>query len=500
MRVVIDGTITHLDELHHAAHRRHVRQRAARRRRPPRRCRRQRAAASPTRSAPRSARATAIASSSSPRRFRRRSRRKPSTRLRFTERYECANDGTRAPSPTPQLFSFNNPRGACRRCNGFGATLEYDEALIVPYPTRTLRDGAIDPWTKPRYDNKRRALAEFAKRERHLDGHAVAEAARRGAPEAAHGEGQGLQGHLPVPRRSRGQEVQAVHPRLPAAVSDGAGMPRLSRHQAAARGAPRARRRPQHRRGERAAGGSPARVDSLASSSADFERQIARTFSRRRATACSSCATSGSATSRSNRATRTLSGGEAQRIGLANSLGSQLVDTLYVLDEPSIGLHPRDMDRLLRLLHRLRDGGNTVLVVEHDLEAIRAADYMVELGPGERRARAASSSSRDRSRRIAESPLTGAYLTGAKRIPVPAERRRARTALDHAHRRARAQPQGRRHQDPARRRDGGDRRLRHRQEHARTRRAASRARDAAARRAHAPSSTSARRVGALRQL
>ena len=83
-----------------------------------------------------------------------------------------------------------------------------------------------------------------------------------------------------------------------------------------------------------------------------------------------------------DRATRTLSGGEAQRIGLANSLGSQLVDTLYVLDEPSIGLHPRDIDRLLSLLHRLRDGGNTVLVVEHDLEAIRRADYMVELGPG----------------------------------------------------------------------------------------------------------------------
>src|SRR5206468_12597675 len=92
--------------------------------------------------------------------------RTPSTQLRFTERYECANDGTRAPSPTPQLFSFNSPRGACSRCNGFGATLEYDETLIVPYPTRSLRDGAIDPWTKPRYDNKRRALAEFAKRER----------------------------------------------------------------------------------------------------------------------------------------------------------------------------------------------------------------------------------------------------------------------------------------------------------------------------------------------
>ncbi len=124
-----------------------------------------------------------------------------------------------------------------------------------------------------------------------------------------------------------------------------------------------------------------------------------------------------------HRGTRTLSGGEAQRIGLANSLGSQLVDTLYVLDEPSIGLHPRDMDRLLRLLHRLRDGGNTVLVVEHDPEAIRAADYMVELGPGSGE-KGGHLVFNGPISRIAESPLTGAYLTGRREIPVPAERRR----------------------------------------------------------------------------
>src|SRR4029079_5637830 len=87
-------------------------------------------------------------------------------KLAFTERFQCPDDGTVAPAPTPQLFSFNNPRGACSQCNGFGAILEYDEALMVPHPSRSLRDGAIDPWTKPRYDNKRRALAEFAKRER----------------------------------------------------------------------------------------------------------------------------------------------------------------------------------------------------------------------------------------------------------------------------------------------------------------------------------------------
>ena len=100
-------------------------------------------------------------------------------KLRFTERFQCANDGTLAPTPTPQLFSFNNPRGACPRCNGFGAILEYDESLVIPHPARSLRDGAIDPWTKPRYDNKRRALAEFAGLKRRLRRTATGRTRRR---------------------------------------------------------------------------------------------------------------------------------------------------------------------------------------------------------------------------------------------------------------------------------------------------------------------------------
>ncbi len=182
-----------------------------------------------------------------------------------------------------------------------------------------------------------------------------------------------------------------------------------------------------------------------------------------------------------NRATRTLSGGEAQRIGLANSLGSQLVDTLYVLDEPSIGLHPRDMDRLLRLLHRLRETGNTVLVVEHDPEAIRAADYMVELGPasGEKGGQLVFAGPIDAAAKPADRRVSD------RRARDPRARRAApaRAPLDHAHRRARAQPQGRRHQDPARRRDGRDRRFRIWKEHTHTRCAAPGPRDALARRA-----------------
>ena len=140
-----------------------------------------------------------------------------------------------------------------------------------------------------------------------------------------------------------------------------------------------------------------------------------------------------------NRGTRTLSGGEAQRIGLANSLGSQLVDTLYVLDEPSIGLHPRDMDRLLRLLLRLRDGGNTVLVVEHDPEAMRVADYMVELGPGSGEHGGEVVFAGPMSR-AAESPLTGQYLTGERVIPAPGGAPAPRPAVAQPDRRPRAQP------------------------------------------------------------
>src|SRR5206468_2605100 len=124
-----------------------------------------------------------------------------------------------------------------------------------------------------------------------------------------------------------------------------------------------------------------------------------------------------------DRQTRTLSGGEAQRIALANALGARLVDALYVLDEPSIGLHPRDTDRLLGLLRRLRDGGNTVLVVEHDLAAIRHADFMLELGEGS----GERGGSVVYAGRVADAngSLTADYLHGRKRIGVPSQRRRA---------------------------------------------------------------------------
>ncbi|MFL5462767.1 MAG: excinuclease ABC subunit UvrA [Gemmatimonadaceae bacterium] len=344
------------------------------------------------------------------------------TKLRFTERFECANDGTIAPAPTPQLFSFNNPRGACSQCNGFGAILEYDESLVVPYPTRSLRDGAIDPWTKPRYDNKRRALAEFAKRERIPMDKPWEQLPAAQRELLLHSRTRGYKGIFPF-LRDLEEKRYKQYIRV------------FLRQYQTAQECPRChgtKLQPEALNvrvgGLNIAQVAELPVDRLATwvtelELPEFERNVAEMILKETRDRVTFLRDVGLGYLSMNRATRTLSGGEAQRIGLANSLGSQLVDTLYVLDEPSIGLHSRDMDRLLKLLQRLRDAGNSVLVVEHDLAAIEMADYMVELGPGSGEAGGHIVFAGPMSR-VSESPLTGQYVTGARSIPLPDQRRR----------------------------------------------------------------------------
>jgi len=343
-------------------------------------------------------------------------------KLRFTERFECPYDGTRAPAPSPQLFSFNNPRGACERCNGFGAVLEYDESLIVCNPDRTLRDGAIDPWTKPRYDNKRRTLADFARREGiPMD---------RSWQELTNG-----QKHLLLNARTRGYKgiIPFLHDLEDKRYKQYIRI--FLRQYQTAQECPdcRGTKLKPEALNVRVDGKTIAEVSDFSVgllcewidnlSLSPFEESVAETILREARERIRFLRDVGLDYLSLNRAARTLSGGEAQRIGLANSLGSQLVDTLYVLDEPSIGLHPRDMGRLLKLLHRLRDSGNTVLVVEHDPAAIEAADFMVELGPGSGEHGGQIVFAGPMSR-VRESPLTGQYLTGQREIPLPLERRR----------------------------------------------------------------------------
>jgi excinuclease ABC subunit A len=353
--------------------------------------------------------------------------RKPSTRsgtvtVPFTQHFRCPNDGHLAPQPTPQLFSFNSPTGACPTCNGFGATLEYDESLIVPYPERTLAQGAIDPWTMPRYDNKRRALAEFCRREgipmdrpwRTLNA-AQRESLFRGK----------AKGFLGVVRHLESLEPKKYKQYIRVF---------LRRYQTAAecRSCGGAKLQPDALN-VKVGGRSIAEVSAMPVESlrgwvdslflSANEQEIAAHILREAQTRVRFLCDVGLTYLTLDRATRTLSGGEAQRITLSNSLGSQLVDTTYVLDEPSIGLHARDLDRLLSLLARLREGGNTVVVVEHDLDAIRMADWMVELGPGSGEKGGDVVFSGPLEDAAAQSPLTGKYLTGELSLAIPETRR-----------------------------------------------------------------------------
>jgi excinuclease ABC subunit A len=349
----------------------------------------------------------------------------PGGRLRFTEAPACSACDTPALPLTPALFSFNNPRGACGGCNGFGAVLEYAESLIIPDPKRSLIEGAIDPWTKPRYDGRRRLLLDAA-RQLGVDPSAPWRTLRGPARrELLHGKVGRFVGVFPFLKSletKRYKQYIRVFLRQYqlAQTCPECGGTRLNRHALAVR------------IGEATIAAVAAR--SLAELGAWFhglelsaaEREIARDVLAELEARLGFLLDVGLGYLSLDRQTRTLSGGEAQRIALANALGAKLVDSLYVLDEPSIGLHPRDTDRLLSLLRQLRDAGNTVIVVEHDLAAIRQSDFMLELGPG----------SGERGGRVvhagpvgdAHDSLTAQYLSGEKRIGVPSARRNGGTA------------------------------------------------------------------------
>jgi len=342
--------------------------------------------------------------------------------LTFSQHPRCLACGTPAPRLTPALFSFNNPAGACPACNGFGAVLEYDESLIVPDGERSLDDGALDPWTKPRYDGRRRILRDTA---RARDIPTDVPWRRLKATDRRfllHGKAKRYVGVFPFLRaleRKRYKQYIRVFLRQyqKALLCPDCGGARLRPEARAVRvadctiGSVAAR----------SADGIAAWLDGLTLTR--FERDVSATVLREIAARVAYLRDVGLGYLTLDRQTRTLSGGEAQRIALANALGSRLTETLYVLDEPSIGLHPRDLDRLLGLLHRLRSAGNTVVVVEHDPSAMRAADYMIELGPGAGEHGGQLVYAGPVAGAAAAGTLTGDYLAGRRRIAIPAERR-----------------------------------------------------------------------------
>src|SRR5947207_809300 len=347
------------------------------------------------------------------------------SRRRFSAHPTCSNCGTPAPGLTPILFSFNHPRGACPGCNGFGAVLEYDESLIVPDSRKSLAQGALDPWTKPRYEGRRRILRETARAKGiplDLRWRDLSDKARHFLLNGASGRFLGLLPFLQRLEAKRYKQYIRVFLRQYqlAKTCPACGGARLKPEALAVR----------------VGGRTIADVAALTVGAVrdwiahleltPFQRAVAVHIFDELAARVSFVNDVGLGYLTLDRLTRTLSGGEAQRIALSNALGAHLVDTLYVLDEPTIGLHPADTGRLLDLLRRLADAGNTVVVVEHDPAAMRAADWMVELGPGSGEAGGAlvyqgpAAGVRD------AGTLTGQYLSGEKRIGVPSARRPAR--------------------------------------------------------------------------
>ena len=341
----------------------------------------------------------------------------------FSATPRCLACGAGAPVLTPALFSFNHPRGACPGCNGFGAVLEYDEHLIVPDPGRTLAEGAIDPWTKPRYDGRRRMLRQVC-RENEIPFDApwreLSVGAKRLLLHGRKGRYLGIFPFLKRLERKRYKQYVRVFLRQYQMASEcpACGGRRLRPEALAVLVG-----------GETIGGAAAMTAERLAEwlqhlELSPFERSVAGLVLEELAQRLRVLLDVGLGYLTLDRQTRTLSGGEAQRISLANALGGKLTETLYVLDEPTIGLHPRDTDRLLALLRRLADQGNTVLAVEHDPAAMRAADWLVELGPGAGEKGGSLVFEGSFQQLLGAHTLTASYLSGERRIAVPSARRR----------------------------------------------------------------------------
>ena len=345
-----------------------------------------------------------------------------SERLRFSQRFECKNDGTRYDEPEPRLFSFNNPYGACPRCQGFGNTIDFDLDLVIPDKGKTLNEGAIEPWTKPKYRPLFTELKRFARQAEIPLDVPWFELDPEHQKVIINGEGRfgGVRGFFQHLERKK----YKLHVRV-----------FLSRYRgySLCSTCGGTRLRPDARQ-VRIDGKDICQVCSMTvEEAARFFEQIK--LSPQQAAIAEILLTEiqerlrflndvGLEYLSLDRLASTLSGGEAQRIQLATSLGSRLVGTLYVLDEPSIGLHSRDTERLVKILHGLRDLGNTILVVEHDPDIMRAADHILDLGPGagESGGKVIGAGTYDEITKLPHS-LTGRYLSEELHIQVPTTRR-----------------------------------------------------------------------------
>ena len=373
------------------------------------------------------------------------------TKLRFSESRSCC--GKSFPELSPQSFSFNSPLGMCPDCNGLGTRMEAAPDLVVPDPSLSIRDGAIAPWASAMERGEGwtyrivEALAEacdvdldtpwskLPKKKRDTVLYGVDNNQKIAVKWGSEGSasqgtwGMRFEGVIPnLMRRFRETDSEAARDYyrkyFREAACDVCGGRRLRPESLAVRVAAR----------------------SIAEATALTVQQAAQHFASLSLTGQQKTIAEGALREISSRLSfllnvgldyltldrsgPTLSGGEAQRIRLASQLGSELSGVMYVLDEPSIGLHQRDNQRLIRTLQHLRDLGNTVLVVEHDEDTIRAADHVVDFGPGAGHlgGKVVFSGTAAEIERCKDS-LTGAYLSGRKSIAVPKARRPAKGAI-----------------------------------------------------------------------
>ena len=347
----------------------------------------------------------------------------PARQLRFAQRFECKNCNLRYEEPEPRLFSFNNPYGACPRCQGFGNTIDFDLNLVIPDKAKSLGDGAIDPWNKPKYRAVFAEMKRFAKQAGVPLDVPWVELDADQQELILNGEGQflGVRGFFQYLERKK----YKLHIRV-----------FLSRYRgySSCLDCHGTRLRLEARQvkinGKNICEVCSMTVEDvtkffddvqLSAEEADIADRLLQEI-RERLRFLNDV---GLEYLTLDRLASTLSGGEAQRIQLATSLGSRLVGTLYVLDEPSIGLHSRDTHRLIKILHDLRDLGNTILVVEHDPDIMRTADRILDLGPGAGE-NGGTLVAEGTYAEICANPasLTGRYLADDLRIQVPAVRRK----------------------------------------------------------------------------
>ena len=356
----------------------------------------------------------------------------------FSQRFACVDCGISYPEIAPRMFSFNSPHGACPTCSGVGSTMYFDPELVVQSEDLSLADGAIAPWAAQSYmqpvlealgrhygfslDTPWKNLPAKV-RKAILSGSGTEEVEFSYRGERRHGYSRPFEGVLEwLDQRYRETESQSVREMLqgymnmrPCPTCDGRRLKKESLH-------------------VRFSGKSISEVTAMSVKEAlEFfanptmsrqEAEIARLILKEIRERLSFMANVGLDYLTLDRASATLSGGEGQRIRLATQIGSSLVGVLYILDEPSIGLHQRDNQRLLETLKRLRDLGNTVLVVEHDRDTMVEADHLIDMGPGAG-IQGGYVVAQGTPREVMRNPnsLTGKYLAGEREIAVPARRR-----------------------------------------------------------------------------